>query len=309
LCDIDLWKMLFVTLGPMVSLQRGWDGWAMIRYDNELYYFQYAPPTDRLEDATKGKRPSVPFTGAQPWQCSVYYFWWLFLRENEAYRTACETRGQSELRALYFDFGDVHDTDFPTWWLETGRDLFCEPRSESVQIVKQGELRYSYDADDRLLLTIDRGSDIERVLAEVRSLLRKSENKLRNKGASQALYQVFTKPVLTSLYQHHKVYTLRKSKPDAALYEIGDEAGVMTSLSPSDPEAKAMLASVTGRIVRQAERIIEYVGQGVFPVITEEHEKLVPAFREALKKSSQKRVQEVTAGPYETTFGMRRQFL
>ncbi|WP_189539698.1 hypothetical protein [Novosphingobium arvoryzae] len=293
----------------MVSLQRGWDGWAMIRYDNELYYFQYAPPTDRLEDATKGKRPSVPFTGAQPWQCSVYYFWWLFLRENEAYRTACETRGQSELRALYFDFGDVHDTDFPTWWLETGRDLFCEPRSESVQIVKQGELRYSYDADDRLLLTIDRGSDIERVLAEVRSLLRKSENKLRNKGASQALYQVFTKPVLTSLYQHHKVYTLRKSKPDAALYEIGDEAGVMTSLSPSDTEAKAMLASVTGRIVRQAERIIEYVGQGVFPVITEEHEKLVPAFREALKKSSQKRVQEVTAGPYETTFGIRRQFL
>ena len=281
----------------------------MIRYDNELYYFQYAPPTERLEDATKGKRPSAPFAGAEPWQCSVFYFWWLFLRENEAYRTACETRGQGECRALYFDFSDIYETNFPTWWMETGRDLFCEPRSEGVQITTRADLRNSYSGDDRLLLSIDRGSDIERALAEVRNILRKPENNMRNKGASQALYQVFTKPVLTSLYLHHKVYTLARAHSGMAMHEIGYKAGVMPSVTPSDPEAKAKLASVTGRIMRQAERIIEYVGKGVFPVITDEHAKDVPDFLAQVQRSSQQRVREIASGPYETTFGQRRKFL
>jgi hypothetical protein len=279
----------------------------MIRYDNELYYFQYAPPTDRLEDATKGKRPSAPFAGAQPWQCSVYYFWWLFLRENKAYQTACETRGQSELRALYSDFGEIYDTDFPTWWMETGRDLFCEPRSEGVQITTPAQL--SYSSDDRLLLSIDRASDIERALAEIRSLLRKPENNMRNKGSSQALYQVFTKPVLTSLHQHHEVYTFARANPGMKMHEIGHKVGVMPSVTPSDPEAKAKLASVTGRVMRQAERIIEHVGMGVFPVITDEHANAVSGFVEQVERSSQQRVREITSGPYETTFGMRRRFL
>ena len=193
--------------------------------------------------------------------------------------------------------------------MDTGRDLFCEPRSAGVQITARAELRNSYNADDRLLLSIDRGSDIERVLAEVRSLLRKPENQMRNKGSSQALYQVFTKPVLTSLYQHHKVYTHAMENPGMTMHEIGNLAGVMPSVEPSDPEAKAKLASVTGRIMRQAANIIEYVGRGVFPVITDEHASDVSDFLAKVKISSEQRVNEITSGPYETTFGQRRKFL
>lgn len=279
----------------------------MIRYDNELYYFQYAPPTDRLEDATKGKRPSAPFAGAAPWQCSVYYFWWLFLRENEAYQTACQTRGQGKCRALYLDFGDIYATDFPTWWMETGRDLFCEPRSAGVQTTTRDEL--GNKADERIILSIDRGSDVERVLAEVRSLLRKPENKIRDKGASQALYQVFTKPVLTSLHQHHKVYTLARENPSMTMHEIGHQAGIMPSLKPNDADAKAMLASVTSRTLRQAENIIKYVSEGVFPVMNDGQVPLVPKFIERVESSSKQRVREITSGPYETTFGQRRKIL
>jgi hypothetical protein len=49
---------------------------------NRPLFFVYAPPL-------KGKRPSnrravePPYQGAPAWKCSVYYYWWEYLRRHE----------------------------------------------------------------------------------------------------------------------------------------------------------------------------------------------------------------------------------
>jgi hypothetical protein len=275
----------------------------MVRYEDELYYFQYAPPLDRLEDASRSNRPSLPFATAEPWQCSVYYFWWLFLKENDDYHATHEARGVGPCARVYNDFGDIYTPDFPTWWMERGRDLFCEPRSAAVQLTSPDQLLADAIFTDRLVLTIDQNSDVDRVLAEVRSLMRMPRSGLGRARGSQALYPVFTKPVLTSLHQHHQVYELARDNPSLPMSEIGRRAGLMPSIDPTDADSRATLASVTARTLRQARMLIKNVARGVFPVSADSHDRKVDSFLDTLQITRRLRVSEIISGPYETEFG------
>jgi hypothetical protein len=77
--------------------------------------FPSAPPP--FPGAPYRPRPLVsPFAGAERWKCSVYYFWWEYLRRHEGYRATCAKGGTGEFADLFKDFGDIHSTDFPTWW-------------------------------------------------------------------------------------------------------------------------------------------------------------------------------------------------
>ena len=78
---------------------------------NRPLFFVYAPPL-------KGTRPSnrravePPYQGAPAWKCSVYYYWWEYLRHHEGYRQTCESAGRGKYADLYADFGNVHEGNF-----------------------------------------------------------------------------------------------------------------------------------------------------------------------------------------------------
>ena len=120
------------------------------RYRVGPKFFIHAPPFKGRRSRKTGEflskrlaRIQPPFWDAEPWQCSIYYFWWEFLRRHEGYRDCCERGGAGKYKNLYSDFGDVHayDTkDFWKWWSEKieanltrGQYLFAEPAARQIR--------------------------------------------------------------------------------------------------------------------------------------------------------------------------------
>lgn len=113
----------------------------MIEFEEgERYYFQYAPPSLGHREASSNKRPAKPFAEAAGWQCSVYYYWWKFLRLSEGYKKNYEAGGEGLCAKVYRDFGDVRDDDFQAWWLTIGRELFREPPYTQAEPLAVGAL-------------------------------------------------------------------------------------------------------------------------------------------------------------------------
>lgn len=227
-------------------------------------YFKYAPPLTGLDDYSKETLPNRPFDGAQPYQRSVYYYWWLFLKEHEGYRACCDAGGEGEYAELYADFGDVRDDDFMKWWKRGGRLLFCIPQDDPIRIY--GSAGFNLTDESRVVVSLPVDRDVDDVLAELKLLLKPLRKQVAVRETDKrARYEVATKPVLTSLHQHWQVYRLRKQNPDMKLHEIGDEIGILVDeRNFADPvQVKAVTVS---RYYRQATTLIEYVGKGLFPI-------------------------------------------
>ena len=64
-------------------------------------FFLYAPPLKGVRPS-KRKPPKAPFKGAKPWQVSVFYYWWEYLRRHEGYAETCRDggKGSSESSTL-----------------------------------------------------------------------------------------------------------------------------------------------------------------------------------------------------------------
>ena len=236
-------------------------------FGRKVLYFRYAPPLTRLDDVSDGELPNPPFTNAPPFKRSVFYYWWAFLKENADYVACCENGGNGPMSDLYRDFADVRGDDFMTWWSGGGRNLFCEPPTDQIETFLN--LPTEHDNEGRVLLSIPITTDMERTLAELRQLLKPLHAKARRDGqrTTKARYPVHTKPVLTSLHQHLKVWQLKKAHPDWTNYQVAVEAGIGNT-SPEDEECydhRSPAASIVGRIHRQAAALIKNVGQGRFP--------------------------------------------
>ena len=79
----------------------------MEKFKDRPLHFAYAWP---VKDPKRSKRklPPPPFPEAEPWQCSVYYYWWEYLRRHEGYKRTCAQGGRGRYAKLYEDFGNVH---------------------------------------------------------------------------------------------------------------------------------------------------------------------------------------------------------
>ena len=83
------------------------------------------------------------------WEDNIFYLWWSFLRLHEGYKKTCSRKGAGTYSKLYADFGDVHATDFKTWWNGKAPDggnrgayLFAEPTSpEKVMALSDDEAK------------------------------------------------------------------------------------------------------------------------------------------------------------------------
>ncbi len=240
-------------------------------------YFQCVPPYTVADEASADRRQKLSHIGAELHEGSVYYYWWAFLRWNEAYLDCCENVGTGPMAALYADFGDVRDKSFWEWWISGGRLLFCEPPDE--QIINCILPSHAPTDDNRVLLSIPITGDIDRTMAEIRKRIRPAfvrERKERQKagislkGHSRAKYQVHKTPVPEALYTRFKVWKAFRENPHASHFAIGDEAGIVERLD--NPEKSADLINVVGatvgRYLRDAESLIYNVGEGRFPDTT-----------------------------------------
>lgn len=193
-----------------------------------VLYFRHAPPVLnralRLETYSLN-RPQPPHRNAKGWHCSIYYFWWRFLCENEGFRNRQASSGSLE-ETVQKDFGLALKMNFPNWWIAQGRFLFCEPENDEVRYVRN--LEDELEAKDRVLLSVPLNGDIERHLSKVRSLLRPAFDGFHSEGGpSQARYPIAATIPLNALYKRYNIWRVRQDNPDLKLHEVGIYGGLM----------------------------------------------------------------------------------
>lgn len=243
--------------------------------------FLYAPPAYPQSP----RWPVVvekPFENAESWQCSVYYYWWAYLRENDTYRATCEAGGKGECSDVYRYLGDVHAGDFHQWWFDTfflftdhgGRQQFSDEieggpdwQPETITV----ELPIAYSLETMQEAAAQKVADLYLDLR-------------RERLSSRIKFKVAQRPFLSSLHQTLEVWKIKKASPKLDDSEIADRAGlVVRPIDGTDRELreanaagesplqlenrmrrKKMLA--VQRQLRIARQYIENVGKGQFPL-------------------------------------------
>lgn len=245
----------------------------------QVLFFRYAPPMTQLDvGVDEFDRPTKPHKNAQPFECSVFYFWWAYLRENADYLACCESGGEGPLANLYRDFGDVRGDDFMRWWRSGVRELFCEPSRGEIEFYDEPPL--DHDSRNRILLSLPITGDLELTIKELRAKLKpiyaRERQRMREaarasseladtkKSASLARYPVHAKPVLMKLYDYLRVMQIKRAKPDASAHEIADEAGFLGSIGGADLEPSRVIDRVR-QCERKAANLIANVAEGRFP--------------------------------------------
>lgn len=241
------------------------------RRNQSLFYFRHAPPLlerNPPDDAFDGNRPPPPYSGAEGWKCSIFYYWWRFVREIPGLHDAIKAGGPYPIGSIHQDFRRAFDSNFRDWWIIEGRYLFCEPRTSGISLEKLPLPVSGYG--DRVVISIPLQADLDQVIAEMKQLLKPEMSKFKaEQGPSRARYPVIGKPVLSSLHMHYKVWRARQDNPDLTLYQIADLAGVMPSLGAHDANTKSVRSTAVSRYLRQAKMIIDFAARGVFPVVNE----------------------------------------
>ena len=275
----------------------------MTDYNGVKFYFQYANPVDTEEELSGQKRPRI--RDGEPWESSPYFYWWLFLKKNEDYLATCAGHGEGPCRDLYLDFGDIRDVSFMDWWRARGRHLFCEPHGAEARAIDRWAPEFG-DPDYRLVIEIERFGDLDRTIAEIRSIAREhlpangprrplGDQGRASRTVSRALYQCFTNPNLNSLRQHYHAHELLKANP-----EISD-----------DKLVKAANVSLTGRSVsaaakavrKQIKLLIHYAALGAFPITAEAQTQRVAGYLERRRAAALDRRREVAQGLHCEPFG------
>ena len=216
-----------------------------------------------------------PYEKAPGWQCSVYYFWYEYLRRHTGYRDTCTNNGAGDYAEQFSIFGNVHELDFANWWGQHF-DLFAEPtpaflvnkrqleRGESIQRsgfieYVQIDLRYAETdiirrvrdlvrvsksrAADRYEKHLDRtGGDV----ALAQKLAKRSQVK------SYAQYKVASRPSLPALHQHLLVWDAKVEHPQADDADLFDMASVTAQLPYSEAEIATLKAD--GLTVKDLEK-------------------------------------------------------
>ena len=281
------------------------------RYAVGRKFFIHAPPFKGRRSKETGEflskrlqRITPPFTGAEPWQHSTYYFWWEFLRRHDGYRACCERGGRGKYAKLYADFGNIHaHDDFWQWWSEKvdselwakatrGEHLFAEPPARQIAPIDRV---LNTQTTDTMTVTIPLEVRTPLLVKQLRRLI--AENKkqvIAARGVSRAKYPVAASVRLNSLYQTLRVWDVEQEhRSTKKKYEKCDLAGVSVNeiVSFIDPdsgkierltveklkradlpygdilqEVRRRKTQAYARYLTAAAHYIDNVGQGVFPL-------------------------------------------
>jgi len=233
-----------------------------------LRVFLHTPPVSR-RGRQAPKRGQPPYPNAPRHECSVYFFWWEFLRCDPGYAEFCKQggkgRGATKYRKLYSDFGDVHAMSFLAWWDQRGMELFAEPAERVARRLMPGE---AATADpDVAVLSIPLSLSLRKINNRVKHLLRTELLRVKGGQRSQARYPVASRPALTSLYKSLRVHREHSQHSALYLYQIADRLGIQNANLRHDKRAQRIWqTNEVARQLRVAQRLIENVVQGKFPV-------------------------------------------
>jgi hypothetical protein len=216
-------------------------------------------------------------TGKSPYENSVYYWWWRFLKENKEYTDTCINSGVGVCAELYKDFGDVRGDDFKQWWLENdrGANLFAEPVNESkIRVLKPGdEIPPSIEA---LTISLPLELPKDHLIKRVRELLAEVHKGAKGKQyakASKAKYKIIGQPEPKKLALYYEAWIIRNNNPSLTFWEIGNAMNGVNNgfkaISAKNNSAsligkKKRLTGIVSRYLKRAEELIKATGQGRF---------------------------------------------
>ena len=243
--------------------------------ERKIMVFRHCPPIANLDEVSSD-RPQSPFTGAPGYQCSVFYYWWAFLRENATYLACCESLGQGPLRDLYFFFGDVRGDDFVEWWSVggnvrgvcsyAGRDLFCESILDPITI---GTVR---DGDNsHVQLSVPVIPDLKRLTAEFQRVMRLVVEERAQPDARQDDGPLFVvagrNPSLNSLHKILTAWKTRAANPGIPNYDLAEELGITNNVKGNrgEYEHDRVVYTTIGRLLKKADVLVQNVQYGLFP--------------------------------------------
>jgi hypothetical protein len=264
-------------------------------------FFIHAPPFKGRRSKETGeflskrlKRIVPPFRDAEPWQHSVYYFWWEFLRRHDGYKACCERGGKGKYAALYADFGNIHEhNNFWQWWSEKadsalwaeatrGEMLFAEPPARQIQLADKLSKKQTADT-----LTIHIPLEVRTtyLVKNFRKFLADHTKQVQAaRRISRAKYPVATSVRLSSLHQTLRVWDVEQEHGSSKKkYEKCDLAGVrvneivngetVAKLKRADlpyndvlKEVRRRKTQAYTRYLTAAANYIENVGKGIFPL-------------------------------------------
>ncbi len=260
--------------------------------------FIHAPPFKGIRSRETGEyiskrlaRIQPPFHDAKSWQCSVFYFWWEFLRRHEGYRDCCERGGEGRYKKLYADFGDVHafqTKDFWKWWsdkieadLTRGQYLFAEPVARRIEVTDKS---LNDQTDGMLTVQIPLEVRTTQLVRGFRKVLNDhKEDVAAARKISRALYPVAAKVRLVSLHNTLRVWDVwNEHKHRKKKYELAELAGLNVnrvvdgwtvemlkrdsmSYKKEEREIRRRQTASFNRHLAAAQDYIENVAKGSFP--------------------------------------------
>jgi hypothetical protein len=235
--------------------------------DQRRRRFLHVPPISRRGRDTPA-RVKVPYADAPRWQCSVYYFWWEFLRCHDGYRQRCLSAvmdcAPDPYAQLYADFGNVHQGTFLQWWNQRGETLFAEPMQRLVTRIT--DPKDMPNDPEIAVVTIPLTNSLRTSIRDIRRMLAAEVDALKQQGRSRALYPVVHRPVLSALWRTLSVYRAHQQYPHLRLYELAEQLQMsIPSGSAGVMENRRWQTNEIARHLRRAQRLIHHVALGVFP--------------------------------------------
>jgi hypothetical protein len=246
-----------------------------------ILYFRHAPPFTDLDDVSS-RDTQPPFENAPGFQCSVYYYWWAFLRESNAYKACCNSNGGGPLADIYSYFGDVRGSDFMRWWRfgghqhgqvrkrYSGRSLFSEAVRHPMKVVIS-ESDLALDRSDCVTLSIPITTDLSRMTAEFQQLMRPLvEDRIRQFGEprNRALFEVTSSnPSLRALHKVLDAWQTKEAFPELKRYELAEKLGIAAKIDGARGNAahESAVYTTLSRLLKKAEVLIRNVERGRFP--------------------------------------------
>jgi len=231
-------------------------------------YYRYAPPVFEADgsDLTADKGVKPPFKDAPSWMCSVYYYWWEFLRTHKQYMHVAKNRPEDGDQVMR-DFGDPDAFGgFEGWWRRVGRELFCEPFERSIRWADTPDALPR--SEGCVYLSVPYRCDVDHALTQLRDILKPKMPAIKaDLGRGDARYPVFTKPVLSALHRRLLVLRAREQENYSP-----SSIGLMLKIGPQDDSAASKLArdEKVSRDLREARYLRDYAAQGFFPVKSEQ---------------------------------------
>lgn len=210
----------------------------------------------------------------ESWQNTVYYCWWEYLRRHDGYKKCCLRGGTGAFSRLYEDFGDVHATDFKTWWSEGSRcvRLFAEPKSDSrFGVLTEPPLPDDFNNENLLFLQVPLNFPKRFLKQRFNEALDEHHDGGRGKQyarKSKAAYPVTGQPNIDALRLILKVHDLKLAEPKLPLWQLAIRLNLFRlEQGQTKPAADRLnvITAVMSRYLKKAKTIIENVGKGKFP--------------------------------------------